>query len=92
LLEKLVEQAPVDDLEMVDKDELLRCLHKAALGVGECAPGWDRLNLTLCALKWLTTQRETRGRSALAVRPFEAPADTSVGPTRSALLVGMLTS
>ena len=36
LLETLVEQAPVDDLGIVDKDELLRRLHKAALGVGEC--------------------------------------------------------
>ena len=40
-LERLVEQSPVDDVEFVDKAELLRCLHKAALGVGD----WRRVGI-----------------------------------------------
>jgi asparagine synthase (glutamine-hydrolysing) len=93
-LEALVERAPVNDLEIVDKAELLCCLHKAALGVGECAPGWDRLNLTLSLLKWLTSQRESCDRPALSIRPFEISAKAwlsakawPVGP-RPALLEG----
>jgi asparagine synthase (glutamine-hydrolysing) len=78
-LERLVEQSPVDDLEFVDKAELLRCLHKAALGVGDCAPGWDRLNLTLSALKWLTMQGNPVDRPALAIRPFERPIEKVTG-------------
>jgi asparagine synthase (glutamine-hydrolysing) len=78
-LERLVVQSPVDDLEFVDKNELLRCLHKAALGVGDCAPGWDRLNLTLSALKWLTSQRSRADQPALAIRPFERPIEKVSG-------------
>jgi len=55
LLELIVECAPVDDLDLLDKSELLRCLHKAALGIG-ISRGVDRLSLTLCVLKWLSLQ------------------------------------
>jgi asparagine synthase (glutamine-hydrolysing) len=58
VLESIVQRAPVDDLDLLDKGELLRCLHKAALGIGEDTLGVARLSLTLCVLKWLTTQQE----------------------------------
>jgi len=90
-LERLVREAPVDDLEMVDKDKLLGCLQKAALGIGDCAPGWDRLNLTLSVLKWLTVERNSRGRSALSVRPLRAPDGTSIDDFQPALLAGTAT-
>jgi len=85
-LERLVREAAVDDLEMVDKGKLLSCLQKAALGIGDCAPGWDRLNLTLAVLKWLTVERNSRGRSALDIRPLRAPGQTAVDEIQPALL------
>jgi asparagine synthase (glutamine-hydrolysing) len=73
LLEALVQRAPVDDLEILDKAELIRCLNQAALGVGPSGPGGDRLNLTLCLLKWLTTQQEALSRPRPALRRLEVP-------------------
>jgi asparagine synthase (glutamine-hydrolysing) len=56
MLERLVDIAPVDDLELLDKPTLLNCLRQAALGIGHSAQGVDRLNLTLCLLKWIGMQ------------------------------------
>ena len=61
-------RAPVDDLELLDKGELIRCLNMAALGIGQNAPGVDRLGLTLCLLKWLTTQQESQRQPGPALR------------------------
>jgi asparagine synthase (glutamine-hydrolysing) len=79
LLEALVQRAPVDELELLDKAELIRCLQKAALGVGQDAPGVDRLSLTLCLLKWLTTQEEVLSRPGPPLRPLAAAAAESEG-------------
>jgi asparagine synthase (glutamine-hydrolysing) len=57
-LEALVYQAPVEDLGLVDKQVLLRCLHQAAVGIACGAAGLDRLHLTLALLKWLTMLRD----------------------------------
>jgi asparagine synthase (glutamine-hydrolysing) len=84
MLEALIQRAPVDDLELLDKGELIRCLQKAALGVGQDAPGVDRLSLTLCLLKWLTTQQEALRRPGPALRPVE----TIGGGPQPAVLAG----
>jgi asparagine synthase (glutamine-hydrolysing) len=55
-LEALVERAPVDDLDLLDRSELLRCLRNAALGVVRKSVGRDRLCHTLGMLKWLSLQ------------------------------------
>ncbi len=70
MLESLVEKAPADDLDLLDKNEVLRCLHKAALGIGMDAPGTARLGLTLALLKWLTTQAEGLSRPGPQLQPL----------------------
>jgi asparagine synthase (glutamine-hydrolysing) len=77
-LEALVERAPVDDLELLDKGALLRCLQQAALGIGSGAQGVDRLSLTLCLLKWLTQQQDRV--PSPEVRPLETPAVRELVP------------
>ena len=54
-LEALVRQALVDDLGMLDKEALMRCLQEAALGGAGIRP-LHRFNLTLSLLKWLSMQ------------------------------------
>lgn len=68
LLEALVRQAPVDDVEIFDREELARCLQKTALGIGKDSQGLARLSPALALLKWLTVQAAPR--PALVVRPL----------------------
>ena len=70
MLESLIRQAPVDDLDLLDKNEVVNCLHKAALGVGQDSSGTDRLGLTLALLKWLTTQAEGLSRPGPQIQPL----------------------
>jgi asparagine synthase (glutamine-hydrolysing) len=58
VLETMIRQAPVDDLNLFDKDVLLQCLHKAALGIAPKAHGLTRLDLTLAWLRWYSLQGE----------------------------------
>jgi len=62
-LEALVQQAPVDDLEFLDKGILLDCLQRAALGNAGDAGSVTPLHGTLSLLVWLTQQRGGLGRS-----------------------------
>jgi asparagine synthase (glutamine-hydrolysing) len=55
-LQQLVREAPIDDLGILDKNVLLTCLNKAALGAGQGLMGSIRLNVTLTFLEWLTLQ------------------------------------
>jgi asparagine synthase (glutamine-hydrolysing) len=57
-LEALVRRAPIADLELFDKDVLVDCLHRAALGAANGLHGLIRLNSTLTFLKWLTMQEQ----------------------------------
>jgi asparagine synthase (glutamine-hydrolysing) len=59
-LEALIEQAPADDLDFLDKATLLDCLQRAALGNAIDAPSLDPLNRTLSLLLWLTRQHQGR--------------------------------
>jgi asparagine synthase (glutamine-hydrolysing) len=70
MLESLVERAPVDDLELLDRPALLDGLRQAALGIGESTLGVDRLNLTLAVLKWLTVQEQALRRPGPPLLPF----------------------
>jgi asparagine synthase (glutamine-hydrolysing) len=54
-LETMIRQAPIDDLGMLDKNVLIRCLQEAALGGAGVRP-LHRFNLTLSLLKWLCMQ------------------------------------
>ncbi|HYV36203.1 MAG TPA: asparagine synthase-related protein [Gemmataceae bacterium] len=56
VLERVVQTSPVEDMDILDKPTLLNCLHQAALGIGNSAQGVDRLNLSLCLLKWIGMQ------------------------------------
>jgi asparagine synthase (glutamine-hydrolysing) len=56
-LESMIHQAPCDDLGMLDKNQLIEGLHKAALG-GAGARPLQHLNLMLALLKWLSMQQE----------------------------------
>jgi asparagine synthase (glutamine-hydrolysing) len=71
-LEAMIRQAPIDDLGMLDKHVLIRCLQEAALGGAGVRP-LHRFNLTLSLLKWLCMQDEwwRLPRPATAIiRPF----------------------
>ena len=59
-MEALIDEAPVDDLGVLDKATLLDCLQRAALGNAGDAPTMSAMNRTLSLLSWLT--REHRGR------------------------------
>jgi hypothetical protein len=55
----MIQDAHIEDLEIIDKEALTRCLQEAALwGVG--VRPLHRLNLTLSLLKWLSMQDEWR--------------------------------
>ena len=71
VLESLVRDAQVDDLEFFDQGELVRCLHKAALGIGKDGQGVDRLNLTLALLKWRSTQQKRLRDPAPRIRRLD---------------------
>jgi asparagine synthase (glutamine-hydrolysing) len=68
-VERMIDRAPIEDLGLLDKDILVRCLHQAALGVTSGVRALDRLNLTLALLRWLCLQSEALG-------PAEPPAAT----------------
>jgi asparagine synthase (glutamine-hydrolysing) len=56
-LEGMIQAAPIDDLGIIDKDVLTRCLQEAALGGIGVRP-LHRFNLTLSLVKWLCLQDE----------------------------------
>jgi asparagine synthase (glutamine-hydrolysing) len=83
-LEALVEQAPVDELGILDKASLLDCLQRAALGNARDARALSPLNGTLSLLLWLTRRQQDgrqhsqptaspRERLDVALRPDTAP-------------------
>jgi asparagine synthase (glutamine-hydrolysing) len=56
-LELMIQEAPIEELGIIDKEVLTRCLQEAALwGVG--VRPLHRLNLTLSLIKWLCMQDE----------------------------------
>jgi asparagine synthase (glutamine-hydrolysing) len=55
-LERLVEEAPVDDLELVDKRALTESLRRTSLGTGKDIGSLGRLFLTLSLLQWLSQE------------------------------------
>jgi asparagine synthase (glutamine-hydrolysing) len=61
-LEAMIMQAPIDDLEMIDKDILTRSLEEAALGVAD-PRSLQRLNVTLSLIAWLSAQPQWQRRS-----------------------------
>jgi asparagine synthase (glutamine-hydrolysing) len=76
-LEALVEQAPIDDLGLFDKEVLLQCLQQTALGIGKNLNATDRLNITLALLKWLSQeeqwQRQPSGQWSVVSGQAEDP-------------------
>lgn len=61
-LEALVKQAPVDDLDFLDKGAFLDCLQRTALGsAGDAEVLWP-LNGTVSLLVWLSQQHGNFGR------------------------------
>jgi asparagine synthase (glutamine-hydrolysing) len=70
-LETMIHSAPVDDLGLLDKPELIRHLRQTALGVEHSAAGAIRLDLTLALVKWLSMYRQW-----LAM-PLDSPAETA---------------
>jgi asparagine synthase (glutamine-hydrolysing) len=84
-LEALVRRAPVADLGLFDREVLLDCLHRAALGAANGLHGLIRLNSTLTFLKWLTMQEH--GQSA-AEAPAHTVRWTGKGPMRAARTPG----
>jgi asparagine synthase (glutamine-hydrolysing) len=62
-LESLVRQAPLIESDLLDRDALLDCLRRAALGVAPDTAGQDRLNLTLSLLQWSALQEKGRHRA-----------------------------
>ncbi len=75
-LEALIHRAPVDDLNVFDKEALIRSLQQAALGF--IPPGsLDKLHLTLSWLRWFTLQEEGQSPRAPAVFLRVYPADRS---------------
>lgn len=82
LLQTLVRKAPIDKLEIFDREELSRCLQMTALGIGKDTQGLARLSLALALLKWLTVQAAPR--PTFARRPLVGPEDLPlVGDGRS---------
>jgi asparagine synthase (glutamine-hydrolysing) len=67
-LEALVERAPVDDLGFLDKERLLDCLQRAALGNAGDAGALMHMNATLSLLLWLTQERQG---ASIAARPID---------------------
>ena len=59
-LEDLIEQAPADEMDFLDKSSLLDCLQRAALGNAANVGAVGPLNRTLSLLLWMT--REHKGR------------------------------
>ena len=57
-LQSLVHLARVEEFELLDKEVLIQCLQRSALGIGNKRIQLDRVNLTLSFLKWLS-MRET---------------------------------
>jgi asparagine synthase (glutamine-hydrolysing) len=67
-LEALIRRAPVDDLGLLDRDVLLACLRRAALGIAHSSGGLTRLDLTLALLLWLSKQDQWQ-------RPLAGPVE-----------------
>jgi asparagine synthase (glutamine-hydrolysing) len=71
-LEELVRQAPVEDLGLLDKDVLVRCLRQAALGIAANGmANLDRLSRTLSLLTWLSLEgrwQRTVGQPVQTIR------------------------
>jgi asparagine synthase (glutamine-hydrolysing) len=67
-LEALIEQAPIDDLDFLDRATLLDCLQRAALGNAADAPSLAPLDRTLSLLHWLARQHMTGGSSTDRLR------------------------
>lgn len=57
-LETMVRKAPLDDLNLLDKNVLLECLNQTALGSIGSFNRAHRLNLTLAFIKWFSMQDE----------------------------------
>jgi asparagine synthase (glutamine-hydrolysing) len=74
-LQAMVQETPLDELDVFDKDTLLECLNLAALGVGGEVAGLDRLNLTLSAIRWLSLQAQWRGAPLPPVQVLRYPRD-----------------
>jgi asparagine synthase (glutamine-hydrolysing) len=70
-LEELIHRSRVEDLELLDKNILLDCLHRGALGTADAMLGLSRLNHTLSLLKWLALQEEQRqvGTAPMQITP-----------------------
>jgi asparagine synthase (glutamine-hydrolysing) len=66
LLEQLIHEAPIDDLELLDREVLLDCLRQTALGLTRDACGMDRLSLTLSLLQWLSTEKQWASQAPLS--------------------------
>lgn len=65
-LETMVAGAPIDDLDMIRKDVLIRCMQDAALGVAD-PRRLQRLNLTLSLIRWLVMTEDG------PAKPVEVP-------------------
>lgn len=68
MLERLITEAPVDHLGLLDRSVLRQCLRRMTLGVPCPATAVLRLDLTLSLLRWMTAQAELKpgGHSAEA--------------------------
>jgi asparagine synthase (glutamine-hydrolysing) len=74
-LEQMVRNSAIRDLGIVDPDELIPAMHKAALGIGD-SQATDRLEKTLALIAWFDHIRERRPSSA---RVVAAPLDAKPG-------------
>ena len=84
VLERLVQEAPIDDLGVFDKATLTDCLRQAALGV-DLPDGTMRLDLTLSLITWLSMQDQRRRQAELptetiTLRRTESPSEAQATP------------
>jgi asparagine synthase (glutamine-hydrolysing) len=76
-LRSIIREAPIEHLDIFDKQELLRCLDHAALGVARDASTLDRLHLTLSLVIWLSQQEAWKNNHPHATMTRHAPSESS---------------
>ncbi|WP_146003847.1 asparagine synthase-related protein [Fischerella thermalis] len=69
LLEEMLKISPIDELGIFDQNILIQALHEASLGVAN-ARQLQRLDLSLCLIKWLSMQEEWLQRKESANATF----------------------
>jgi asparagine synthase (glutamine-hydrolysing) len=79
LLERLIRDAPIDDLEIIDKEMLISCLRQTTMGVEFSPNGSLQIDLALSLVAWLT-----QNQTARSSRDGLGSAQRSILPTAAA--------